>query len=192
MLNSVSAIEMCALRGDFVPWPWAQEYYSQVIGQKWKIMDESGIEHSEIVFSLSESYFRWGNKKYTLVEESLVNEQVRLGVSRVPKEKPPLDVLVFDMLNTTVKPFAKQKYHVNIGYWESSKDQMTVEEHDDVISRFSTQPNFNLDSDKVCTPFRQRTDHVVGLVLTVETETPDGIDTNVLYGLTEDPIYTLD
>ncbi len=76
-------MDLCALNGDFVPWPWSAQFYSQVVGQNWKIMDENGIEQSEVSLTLSETYLPWGNDRYTMIEQSLTNEeQVRTSVRK--------------------------------------------------------------------------------------------------------------
>ncbi len=187
-LQSVNALELCSLKGDFVPWPWAQQFTSQVSGQNWMVVDQNGSPQGTM--KLSKAAFFWGSDVYTIVESDLDGKNTKWGIARASTEADAPVELSFNVWDTSITPPQKDIYNIKMGYWKSSLDQITLEEETNLRNSPLGVP-FTFESNSVCKSFRQRTDQVVGLVLNIETQREGGIIENkVLFGLTQDPIYT--
>lgn len=196
------AFELCPLEGDFVPWPWSEQFYSQVLGHDWTVVDETGETQGYFTLSRSSFFWGWGTNVYTMIQSDLTGESMKWGVARALGEGNPSEELVFNVWNDNAvienepRAYHKDRYRIKMGYWKSGSDQLSLEERD-YRDRLPVQsPDLSipdpLRNNKVCSTFRQRTDQVIGLVIEIETETAEGVETKVLYGLTQDPIYTED
>jgi hypothetical protein len=184
------AFDLCSLEGDFVPWPWSEQYYDQVISQNWIIVNGNGMPTSEVSLAKTNLLWGWGREMFTLVEKTTDGEIIRWGMAVGGKEKGESTSLVFNMWGEDSVPDVQQKYEIQMGYWSSSKGQMTIDEEETYKNTPALLKPFLSGSNKVCKSFRQRTDKVIGLVINVETNGPDGVQVKRLFGLTQDPIYT--
>lgn len=185
------ALDICSLQGDFVPWPWSEPYYAQVLNQNWQIVDAQGNPHAEMVITKTSMFWGWGSDIYNIVERNKKGQTFKWGNSAHVQDEKTRDALSFNMWNEFSDPPTKQEYTVVLGYWRSAHGQITLEEEQNYTNA-PLGPPFILGPGKVCRSFRHRADRVVGLVLTVETQVGDKVKTEVYYGLTEDPIYTLE
>lgn len=192
IFQTASALELCSLEGDFVPWPWSEQYYSQVLGQDWVIVDQNGSPQGSVTLSRSSFFWGWGSDVYTMIESDLDGVNLRWGMARAASESNPVDELVFNVWDEDTYPARRDVYRIKMGYWKSAFDQITVEEEANLRNSALGLP-FTFGTNRVCKSFRQRTDHVVGLILNIESQNADGeIMTRTFYGLTKDPIYTQD
>jgi hypothetical protein len=192
IFQTASAVELCSLEGDFVPWPWSEQYYSQVLGQDWVVVDQNGSPKGSVTLSRSSFFWGLGSDVYTMIESDLDGVNLRWGMARASSESDPQDELVFNVWDEKFYPARRDVYKIKMGYWKSAFDQMTVEEESNLKDSPLGLP-FTFGTNNVCRSFRQRTDHVVGLILNIESQTDGGeVEISTFYGLTQDPIYTED
>lgn len=191
-LNFVQAYEVCALNGDFVPWPWSEQYYNKVLDQNWIIMDKNGQPTSELVIQKTSFMFGLGGDIFTFVEKDTTGRFVRWGMAKENYQSLVENKMKFRVVSVDGDNSKNDEYTLTIGYWKSSKAQLTVQEMNSLEESEFKSPFIDT-REKVCRAFNERTDSLVGIIVDKsENATVSGALPERYYGLTQDPNYVVE
>jgi hypothetical protein len=193
-MSSVQAYEVCTLNGDFVPWPWSEQYYNKVLDQNWIIMDKNGQPTSELVIQKTSFFFGLGGDIFTFVEKDTTGKSIRWGMAKENYQSLVENKMKFKVMGVDGEGDLSNfdEYTLTIGYWKSSKAQLTVQEMNSLEESEFKSPFIDT-REKVCRAFNERTDSLVGIIIdkadrsNVSGELPDRY-----FGLTQDPNYVVE
>ncbi len=189
--QSSYSYETCVLEGDFVPWPWSEQYYGRVLDQSWTMIDSKGIPSSRIQITRTNILWGLANSYYTMVESDMNGEMISWGMAYDNQENFAEGNIKFNIYQKN-SDFRLTRYNMKIGYWKSPDSELSTEESlNNELSPLPT-PFFNGNT-KSCGMFRKPTDTIVGLILEKqERNSQDAVEVHKYYGLTEMPIYSTD
>lgn len=191
IFNTSQAYEMCSLEGDFVPWPWSDQYYSKVLDQQWIMINANGTPSSQVSISKSSFLLGVGNPYFVLKEQDMNGNTVSWGLADSNQEGS-LDGLIKFNVYQSGPEISLTTYKVKLGYWKSPSAELTLEEEqkEPEVSPFRSTPGFLDRLLNPCGVFRRENDSIVGLILEKsEKNVEDILETRKYYGVTETPVY---
>lgn len=116
--------DICMTQGDFVPWPWSEQFYSQIVDKKWSIVNNDGKVERFLEIKKIKT-FNGPNPYFNLMTYDENGEELQFGFAVSDFESKDLTFTIFDM-NYKVRESMK----INIGQWVAKNEPPAPDESD--------------------------------------------------------------